>query len=897
MARAGLGLKMSALSGEAVQIIAGPGTGKTTELVARIATALTALGNQDQSVIACTYTRKAADELVEKLDEKVGSAVINSGRLLVGTIHSISLQLLKEFLPEEYLDWEVIAEESQIPYIHSKLMMFGFDESERRGQAAWDLAREISRIFTTLTDDGIDSERVLEKMRATASSELSPDDNMMLERILENYDLYLDALSADGLFDFATIQRRLLDSLKLHREIAKDIVAKFQNVFVDEYQDVNDVQNEIFGELCRHGAKLVVVGDDDQSIYGFRGGKVEHLVRFGDYMQTLGIKTAIKRLETNYRSTEFIVDATTKFINEQRYVRLPKKLKAKRAVQGSNVRVLQFASDSSEADWIVNEVSQMRRANTITSFRSVGILCTSVKNHSSVLQRALTQANIPVQATGAGGLFNQDFVVEFLCLLDYWLSKDTSQDEREVKLIELVSEQIRESYLAKGYLANLRIMTTEKIYYGSCLALMYDLFNATSFIERHQSHGVNVGTITTLVRNFDTHANTYNPYGLYSYMIFLRKQADVDYVDGDSRDAVQLMTIHRSKGLQFDVVYVVSQNERNKPNPTLFDMFSAIAQRPNRDVEEAQRVLYVAMTRARNLLAITGSLTIEGKRKIYSWNSAVTKLIRAGIQAGSSNGMCLEASEYTDFAKQKDVQPVLSYNAVRLYEICPLQYRFAHFDRLETVRIGGMQFGVNMHRVVERLLRMTKAGLTPGSNDVVVLIEKYWRDLPTRPNDENVMFRQAGQKQLLTFLDKFLNKYDQSEIAGIEESFSLSIVDTRITGRLDLRLVQNSASQIVDFKTGDEGDYTRQLNFYAACLREISGSSPASVGIYYLKSGEFRTLVPTNLDQQLRRVQSVAGEIRTRNFSATPGKHCSDCAYTSICAFSATKKKVRKTKK
>ena len=258
---------------------------------------------------------------------------------------------------------------------------------------------------------------------------------------------------------------------------------------------------------------------------------------------------------------------------------------------------------------------------------------------------------------------------------------------------------------------------------------------------------------------------------------------------------------------------------------------------------------------------------------------------------GTAGAISLASDEYTNFATQRDLQPVLSYNAVRLYEICALQYRFANFDRLETVRIGGMQFGVNMHRVIEQLLRMAKKGLVPTSTDVATFIDKYWRDLPTGTNDENVRFREAGKKQIILFVENFIKTVKPMELAGIEESFSMSIAGTRITGRFDLRLVRNGASQIVDFKTGDDDDYSGQLNFYAACLREMSGSTPSGVGIYYLKSGKFEMLVPTNLDAQIERVKSVAEQIKIRNFLPTPGKHCSDCAFTSICEFSTTKKK------
>jgi len=349
--------------------------------------------------------------------------------------------------------------------------------------------------------------------------------------------------------------------------------------------------------------------------------------------------------------------------------------------------------------------------------------------------------------------------------------------------------------------------------------------------------------------------------------------------------------VHRSKGLQFDAVFVASQNERNKPAPGLFDHFSRLAGRPDRDLDESKRVLYVALTRARNFAAITGSTSLEGYRKTYNWTTAVRDAIASGIQNSEKSVRHLPDTEFTDFSKKMGLNPVLSYNAIRLYEICPLQYRFSHVDRLETVRIGGMQFGVNMHRIVEQLLRKRKVGLPITEDDVRLLIDKFWRDLPTRPNDENVKFREAGYKQLEKFVKNFVEVLQPDQIGGIEQPFSLTISDTRITGRVDLHLMGSIGSKIVDFKTGDQDDYSSQLNFYAACWGEMTGEAVTQVGIYYLKSGEFVEFQPQHVEEQLVRVGNVAKRINAGQFSANPGKHCGDCAYSAICEFSATTKK------
>jgi CRISPR/Cas system-associated exonuclease Cas4 (RecB family) len=206
-----------------------------------------------------------------------------------------------------------------------------------------------------------------------------------------------------------------------------------------------------------------------------------------------------------------------------------------------------------------------------------------------------------------------------------------------------------------------------------------------------------------------------------------------------------------------------------------------------------------------------------------------------------------------------------------------------------------MQFGTNMHRIVELLLRKKQMGEKTDKSDINRLIQKYWRDLPTRPDSENVKFRTAGKEQLEQFVEKFLSDVRSDEILGVEEPFSLSIAETRITGRFDLRISRDGGSEIVDFKTGDPDDYSSQLQFYAACLNVLNGKAPTMTMVYYLKTGSKVSIAPDNLETQIDRVETISRKIVGREFDATAGKHCSDCAYSAICEFSATRKRKSKS--
>jgi len=211
-------------------IIAGPGTGKTYTLIKKIKETLLFHARESFGVIVCTFTRKAADELLRRIygDTEINNNILSNKTLLIGTIHSVSFHLLKEFCGDKYSDFEILTEENQINFIYSKLANFGFSTSEVSGRSGWQHAEDLASIFNLITDQEIDL------------SNYDFNDAEDLKEYVSIYPLYREILNYNKRFDFATIQETLYKELE-NNEFLSQIQSIFWYVFVDEYQDVNNL--------------------------------------------------------------------------------------------------------------------------------------------------------------------------------------------------------------------------------------------------------------------------------------------------------------------------------------------------------------------------------------------------------------------------------------------------------------------------------------------------------------------------------------------------------------------------------------------------------------------------------------------------------------------------------
>jgi len=856
-------------------IIAGPGTGKTYTLINKIKDLIIEYPNDKLGIIVCTFTRKASEELQYRLysEKEIKPEYLKNKELLIGTIHSISFHLLKEFVGDEYSDFEILAEDEQINFIHSILLRLGFSDEEIKGRNGWQLSEELTSLFNKITDEEIDI------------SQIDFEDNVDIEEYCSKYPFYLRLLKRFKRFDYATIQKILLNKLNNNQDILSKIQEVFQFVFVDEYQDVNNLQDKLLKKIASKNNNITVVGDDDQSIYGFRGGNVEHIINFKSYFEQKDIYCKERKLLINRRSTKNIIKTNKLLIDNAKYKRIKKDIQPYRMIDGEKVSILGFENDKLEAEFIVNQIKELVYNQKVVKYSDIGILFRSVKNHSERIKKELFDNNIPFSIIGAGDLFSTSMGEEFISLIELFISKDKNRISNFYDKIEEIESKyasgILSDYVNNNLFDKLEEFLTSGQKFNSCLGLTYEMFNVVNFIKRYQDEGQNIGELTNIIKSFDEFSDYFDIFGLYSYVKYLASTQKVNYFNSN-KNSISLLTIHQAKGLEYPVVFLASQNEREK-RKNLMDKFNAILKK-SIAIGEERRLFYVACSRAENLLYITFSKKLASSKKTYNPVTFINELLETSIINKEIPKYDLSSSDFRDKHFSNNEKLYLSYNRVALYNKCPLHYYFQNVLNLQTVKIGGMIFGNNIHKIIERVLKMVlDEGININAINISNIIDEIWDEKDYRGFHESEKYKKAAYSQINNLVNNYSDLFKRNQIYSVEETFNINLKDVLITGRFDYCRMHNDEIEIIDFKTGDESDYTEQLSFYNYCFQYKNGIKPTKLYVYFLKTGRLVNINPIPSDNVLQNIISVTNQIKQNIFFANKGKHCKSCAYSKIC--------------
>lgn len=856
-------------------ILAGPGTGKTTFLISRVIELIENLSDKRTGIVVCTFTRKATEELKVRLYQSYPVTEINKHNIIIGTIHSICFELLARYSEYDYGDYKILSEDSQVRFIYSKLKNLGYS-SEKIKKRGWVLAEELAQIFNKITDEEIDVDKIDFK------------NNEEIEDACKVYKTYKKILKRFKLFDFATIQETLLRELETNSTLKQTISDSFKFYLIDEFQDVNNIQNKIFLKLSEPEYNLTVVGDDDQSIYGFRGSNIEHIKGFEDFFKEKHKQVKIKFLNINYRSTKKIVDFTNKLLETVNYSRVDKQIKANRQNDSHKPIIKVFENDEKEATFICDTIIELKQRDIIKTYNQVGILFRSLKGHARTIIKELERKKLPFKLFGAGDMFNTAFGLEFITLLDFYLSRDI---DKEIIFYAKIDEidinfnvDLTTIYTQNNYLEKLNNLFNSKRY-SSCIDLIYDIFIKTDFFKRYEKYGNNIGAITSIVLSFDDFSDFFDPWGLFSYLTYLKNAQTVDFENKLDDNAINLMTIHQAKGLEFPIVFLPSQIERSLKT-SIIEKFNSLIGKSNKNNEEDFRVLYVGATRAEDLLIITGTKHLMYTKKVYELNHYLKSFTNNEVTSKEIVISNISASEFRNKKYSNNENLVLSYNKVRLFELCPLAYMYKNEWNLQTVRIGELEFGRNIHKIIEKIIRYILKDKTIKQLDIEQIIEDNWVNANFRNEDENQKFKDAAYRQIKLFIKNCENFLIKTNIFSIEDEFNVNINNNLITGRFDAVFKEKDEIILVEFKTGDKNDYSSQLSFYSICFKEKYKIDSLKLAIYYLKDGALEFIIPQDEKFVVQKISDIASKIRNKQFQPKPSKYCKDCAYNNICDFS-----------
>lgn len=610
-----------------VLIVAGAGSGKTRVLTSRIAYIL-ASGVEASRILALTFTKKAAGEMKSRIADMVGFHTAR--RLVMGTFHSVFVRFLREYAaslgyPERFTIYDTSDSTSAVKACIKEL---GLDDKIYKPK---DVLSRISMAKNNLV--------TVQGYRNNAELMVS-DSHSRKPRMCDLYELYQKKLKTAGVMDFDDILLNINYLLRDNKDALAAISDRFSYIMVDEYQDTNYAQYLILKKLAQFHHNICVVGDDSQSIYAFRGAKIENILNFKkDYPEC-----HIFRLERNYRSTTTIVDAANSLI-EHNDGRIPKKCYAVGGA-GDKIKLLKAYTEQDEAVSIVSEIiSRMRQEQC--RYKDFAILYRT-NSQSRVLEEQLRRRNIPYMIYSGNSFFDRAEVKDMMAYFKLVVNPSDDESFRRVvnkpargigdttfRLVESaaaaagvplfeaalkVAKVVPFCTMIKGLSEmvsttdahELAVMIAEK----SGLYASYKADTSIEGLSRVSNLDELLNSVSSFIEEREMEAEGADePLGTVTLDDFLENVSllsNVDVSEGDEDNKVALMTVHSAKGLEFPYVFVAGMEEN------LFPSLSMLATKQN--LEEERRLFYVAVTRAGKALSLSfaGTRMRNGKHESNS---------------------------------------------------------------------------------------------------------------------------------------------------------------------------------------------------------------------------------------------------------------------------------------
>ena len=590
-------------------VLAGAGSGKTKVLVHRIAWLNKALSFSTHSILAVTFTNKAASEMKGRIEEILEQPI---PEMWCGTFHSISNRLLRRHYSEANLDrdFAILDSDDQLRVIKRILKILELDDDQ------W-VPEKVRWQINTWKDDALRPKDIDDKGDFNIEA---------LKRIYIAYEKYLEQ---ENLVDFNELILRSYELIRDNAEIRSLYQKKFRCVLVDEFQDTNTLQYKWMRNLLDEKTFVTTVGDDDQSIYGWRGAKIENINHFAKDKGT-----EVTRLEQNYRSTSNILDAANAVIDKNTN-RLGKKLWTALG-EGDKIDIFEAYSEQEEASYVSESVHRIVDNND--NYKEVAVLYRS-NAQSRVIEEYLLRNNIPYVIYGGVRFYERLEIKNVVSYLRLIVNKhDNTAFERAIgvpsrgvgeKTIENIrnysnennlslfasSEQMASEDKIKGKAQNsIKNFTSqfetynEKLQEISASELVEFVINHSGLIDHHMKESgekgkirvENINELITAVKSFEI-LNKNEDLSDYDSMLaaFLSSVSlDMGETQADKYDdAVQLMTIHSAKGLEFKHVFLVGMEENLFPHSRSVENIS--------ELEEERRLCYVGITRARQKLYLS----------------------------------------------------------------------------------------------------------------------------------------------------------------------------------------------------------------------------------------------------------------------------------------------------
>jgi len=878
-----------------VRVVAGAGAGKTETLTRKVVYLLLEKNVDPSEIVAFTFTEKAAQSMKSRIYNRIshfGKSQVCSrlGDMYVGTIHAYCAQLLEEHFG--YGGYEVLDENQEMAYLH---------------RAIWGM--------NILPETSISQKcRIFAKNQAMVYAEMIPDQDLYRHSpgFYRAREKYVEGLDGHRRLTFD----RMIDLAVKSLEKEPQVVNNIHHLIVDEYQDINHAQEKLIHLLAKN-AQLFVVGDPRQTIYQWRGSDERCFENFGSG-NNAATTTQITITE-NRRSTKRIVEVANEFASTFEGTCYDP-METTRTEIGAAYFV-EINSDQSEVEWIANQIESYLNENAC-SYGNIAILLRSVNTSGPLFIDEFRRRGFPYIVGGKVGLFRRP-EVQAVGKLFAWISGDAGffqknrwDFQNQIRGEDLLDsslmdwgEIIAESDLIENIVRKLEIWRQNVLdgmfsnftqaYYALLEILSYKLLDPETPADAVVM--ANLGRFSALLTDYETAIMlggkrrnwASNMKGLCWFINTYATSAYEEQQSDDLRgvNAIQLMTIHQSKGLEWPLVFVPCMVEGRFPSSQVGqrqtwlipeDMFDR--KRYEGDLDSERKLVYVACTRAKDVLVVSQFKTMNGRSRSASEFLTEGTLRQALTPISEQDRLPFHALTHGG-----DAEEIETYVTGELisYGKCPYMYQMNMVWGFEPGLKPLIGYGKALHhclRVAADLMR------DEGIDPITAVAEAVDADfhLPFVDGPRLMRMREIAKEKLMAFAIE--REEDMRRIREVESRIEYPLQQAILVGKADVILHDDVGIEVRDYKTSDrvitEEEAAFQVRIYSRGLSAM-GESVSKGTIAYLEDLSIADVGVS--DQELQNADNLAEErisgIRDRNFRACPGGVCETCNYTTICRF------------
>ena len=948
-------------------VIAGAGTGKTRVITERIRHLLeTDQSLLGENILGLTFTKKAAGEMKARVVKAVGE---RGKDVVLSTFHSFCETLLKEVDPNrvalEQVDHWILLRRNL-----ARLKLDKFRRLAEPGQFLSDFIQFFSRCQDELVSsdnyqafaDQLASELVAEKDSLDEDTCKERAEHVALQQeIARAYRASEEILREKRAVALNGLIAEAVTLLKSDSKKRRQLQERFKHILVDEFQDTNIAQLELLHLLSADRRNIVVVGDNDQAIYRFRGASFGSfklfLQRFANWQEGQDSSPFRVALMDNYRSTPNILRVATQAISMNEVSpEFPKKVLQSNKPEGEKIRVVELEAPEDEAAWLADELQRLHAAGRCWKDFAVLYRQHAHRNH---LVEELCLRKIP-------------FVISKLSILEHPLVRDVlaylhliarpfddiacarvlsapawhlsapdlvrlaerAGRKRTIALYDVLQSPqtnlpFEPSHAAIAKLLEFLVEQRKTSRRRTARDILGDL---VEWLEVHprasRQDRKYVNQLAQFMKDWEPKSETGGLAEFLEYLDYFQQAGGTLSLEDDAPgDAVQLMTVHGAKGLEFPHVFLLRVNFNAFParnRAPLFEFPDRLMKEelPEGDfhIQEERRLFYVALTRAQDRLTITSLTEKKGKVPVFIEDLLMDPAVKRRDLVQSAPRLKKQASRPTavplpipvselfpvseeppkifsriaswaeEFHPPTSEPLKLSSSAVDNYRKCPQQYAFSYLWSLKEGPRAALTFGSVMHTTIKRFVDQLKKGVKLPFAEVQHIYQTEWTSAGFEDDYQEAEYKKDGLEQLRAFHATMLEASPQ--ILEQEKAFELPLAnDLILAGRMDqVNSLGRNDVEIVDYKTGKprkDSDARKdlQLSIYALAAKEIFEWNPVRLVFHYLQTNQIQVTSRDSkqLDDAEKIVQEAAADIRAAQFPPNPGFVCRSCAYKPIC--------------